>query len=85
MLVLGGTWSITGKRFGPVTLIAGWAFTTGMVWMSLAGNIADGVDAGRDARMMGGYVMLLAMLLATSVIGLLLATLGTANRISSAD
>ena len=85
MLVLGGAWSIARKRLGSIVLIAGWAFTAGMVWMSLAGNLADGVDPGRDARMMGSYAMLLAMLLGTSAAGLVLATIGTARHINPTD
>ena len=72
LLVAGGLMSLRKHPKGPLLLAMAWTFTAGMVWMSLAGNIADGVDAGRDARMAGSYVYLLSALLATSIIGALL-------------
>ena len=57
-------------------LVAGWAFTFGMAWMSLAGNIAAGPDPDRDARLGGAYLLLIGSLVFSALAGLLLALFG---------
>jgi hypothetical protein len=75
LLLGGGLMTLRRHATGPLLLGMAWAFTAGMAWMSLAGNVEDGVDAGRNVRMLGAYTLLLSALLATAMLGALL-TLG---------
>jgi len=76
LLVAGGWMTFRRLARGPLLLGMAWTFTAGMVWMSLAGNIADGVDAGRNARTFGAYTVLLSALLATATLGALMTVAG---------
>ncbi|MFN2100706.1 hypothetical protein [Altererythrobacter sp. MF3-039] len=78
-LLIGGGWlTLRNPLRGKPWLTAGWAFTFGMAWMSLAGNVADGPDPDRDARLAGFYIMLVGALVASSVLGLVTALFGKA-------
>lgn len=79
LLILAGGLTLRRSDRGPLLLGIGWAFTAGMVWMSLAGNIADGVDTDRNARLVGSYIGLLSFLLGTSALGLVLTVMGARN------
>jgi len=61
------------RAYGLKLLFVGWGFTIGMMWMSLAVNIADGTDPDRAARVAGLYVILIIFSMIISLIGLLLA------------
>lgn len=80
LLVSGGILCLRRSTNAPIILGIGWAFTAGMVWMSLASNVADGVDTGRDARAFGSYVVLLSALLLTAATGLALTLLGARDQ-----
>lgn len=80
LLVAGGSMTIRRRAKGPLLLGMAWTFTAGMVWMSLAGNLADGVDAGRNARMAGFYITLLSALLATAAVGAFFCLVGSQPR-----
>jgi hypothetical protein len=73
LLVSGGLATLKRKAHGRRLLSAGWAFTVGMAWMSLAGNLADGADPARDARVAGFYIGLIGLMIAVSLTGLLAA------------
>jgi hypothetical protein len=73
LLVGGGIQTLRKALYGRRLLCAGWAFTLGMAWMSLAGNLAAGEDPARDARVGGFYVALIGLLIAVSLAGLLAA------------
>ena len=76
LLIVGG-WKVLCRSVdGRAWLAAGWAFTLGMAWMSLAGNVEAGPDPARNARLGGGYLLLVGALVATSVVGLLMALFG---------
>ncbi len=72
-LLIGGGWLTLRKhRVGARLLAAGWAFSIGMAWMSLAGNIEDGTDPARAGRVAGHYVALIGVHIATCLGGLLM-------------
>lgn len=72
LLVYGGARVFLRIHGGRSWLAAGWAFTLGMAWMSLAGNFEAGPDPARDARLGGAYLLLVGVLVATALIGLAL-------------
>ncbi|MEZ5693490.1 MAG: hypothetical protein R3D99_06520 [Altererythrobacter sp.] len=76
LLIVGGSLTLRRPSDGKPLLTAGWGFTFGMAWMSMAGNVAMGPDPDRDARMAGLYLILVGSLVATSGTGLLLSLLG---------
>lgn len=78
MLIAGGVMTLKGAQNGKAWLIAGWAFTFGMAWMSLAGNFASGPDPDRDARLGGIYLWLVGSLVASALLGMLTALFGRA-------
>ena len=80
LLVTGGVATLGKATAGRSWLAAAWAFTLGMSWMSLAGNIAAGVDAGRDERLAGAYVFLVGLLVASALCGLSMALLGSRDQ-----
>jgi hypothetical protein len=73
LLIAGGAATINHKAYGRRLLSSGWAFTLGMAWMSLAGNLAEGADPARDARVAGYYLALIGLMMTASVAGLLAA------------
>lgn len=73
LLILGGIATLKHRLYGSKLLSAGWGFTLGMMWMSLAGNIADGTDPDRASRVAGLYVILIVFSMTVSFFGLLLA------------
>lgn len=73
LLAGGGLATLKRKSAGRRLLCAGWAFTAGMAWMSLAGNIAAGADPARNGRVAGLYIALIALLIGVSLAGLLIA------------
>ncbi len=77
LLIGGGIATLKRMSCGRRLLYAGWAFTLGMAWMSLAGNIADGADSARDGRVAGLYIGLIGLMIATSIAGLVAALLAT--------
>lgn len=81
MLVSGGLSTLFGREWGKAALSAGWAFCLGMGWMSLAGNIAGGVDPNRDASVAGLYVVLISFGMIWSLLGLSLAIFGSSRRL----
>lgn len=76
LLLAGGIATLSNRDNGRAWLVAGWAFTLGMAWMSLAGNIEAGVDADRDARLGGAYILLVGSLVASALFCLMLALFG---------
>jgi hypothetical protein len=60
---------------GAALLTSGWGFTLGMMWMSLAGNIAEGTDPERAGRVAGVYIALIATGMAWSLAGLVITLL----------
>ena len=78
LLVVGGLATLRLAAAGKPWLVAGWAFTFGMAWMSLAGNASIGPDPERDARLGGAYLWLVGLLVAAALAGMLLALLGRA-------
>ena len=75
-LIMGAIFTLQGTRFGSKFLCAGWGFTLGMMWMSLAGNISDGTDPNRAARVFGLYLGLITFSMIVSLAGLGLALVG---------
>jgi len=73
LLFFGGLAVLKQRAYGLKLLSVGWGFTIGMMWMSLAVNIADGTDPDRAARVAGLYVILIIFSMIISLIGLLLA------------
>lgn len=73
LLISGGFNTLSGPEWGKRLLTGGWAFTLGMAWMSLAGNISGGADPARDARVGGLYLTLIGVGMAWSLVGFLLA------------
>jgi len=73
LLLLAGFATLKNLTSSSKLLCLGWGFTLGMMWMSLAGNIADGTDPDRAARVADLYVALIVFSLAYSLIGLVLA------------
>lgn len=74
VLLIGGGWrTLHNPDEGRRWLVAGWAFTFGMAWMSMAGNAEAGPDPSRDARLGGAYLLLVGSLAGSSLIGLILA------------
>ena len=80
ILILGGLATLKYRVYGLRLLSAGWGFTFGMMWMSLASNLADGTDPERAARVAGLYVSLILLSITVSLVGLLLALTGTQKR-----
>ena len=80
LLITGGALTLCTPLKGKPWLVAGWAFTFGMAWMSLAGNFAAGPDLDRDARLGGAYLILVGALTASALAGLALALLGRSPR-----
>ncbi|NMW31382.1 hypothetical protein HKD42_04860 [Altererythrobacter sp. RZ02] len=76
LLIFGAVGTLQSRYWGGPTLSAGWAFGLGMGWMSLAGNVAEGVDPHRDASVAGLYIDLIAAGMVWSLLGLALAILG---------
>ena len=68
----GGVSVLKGHDSGPAMLAAGWGFALGMMWMSLAGNIAEGTDPDRAARVAGMYIALIALSMIWCLAGLLM-------------
>lgn len=76
-LLLGGAMlTMRQARRGRSVLVAAWAFTLGMAWMSLAGNLAEGVDPARDGRLGGLYIGLIVLLVSSAFAGMLMAIFG---------
>jgi len=65
-----------GLAIARALLAAAWGFTLGMAWMSLGFNIEAGPDPARDARLDGGYLLLVATLVASAFAGLALSLFG---------
>lgn len=76
LLLFGGVRTLSEPHSGKAWLTAGWAFTFGMAWMSMAGNFEAGPDPDRDARLGGAYLFLVGSLVMSSVLGLILALIG---------
>ncbi len=72
-LILGGFALLRKKDQGPKLLCAGWGFTLAMLWMSLAGNISNGMDPNRDDRVLGLYLGLTLFSIILSLTGLIFA------------
>lgn len=70
ILFAGGIAVLRNIGFGPALLTAGWGFALGMMWMSLAGNIAEGTDPDRTARVAGFYVGLIGLSIGYCLLGL---------------
>ena len=76
-LLIIGAWTVLRRSVdGRAWLAAGWAFTLGMAWMSLAGNVEAGPGPARNARLGGAYLLLVGALVAVSATGLLMSLLG---------
>lgn len=73
LLLLGGWLTLKCHASGDRLLCTGWAFNIGMAWMSMAGNVADGVDPARAGRVAGLYVALIGLHILVSSVGLGLA------------
>ncbi|MGB7374644.1 hypothetical protein [Pontixanthobacter sp.] len=72
ILIAGGIASLRNGAVGPALLFTGWGFALGMMWMSLAGNIAQGTAPDRAARVAGLYVALICASMAYCFAGLCL-------------
>lgn len=72
LLIVGAIKTLRCDQDGRIWLAAGWSFTLGMAWMSLAGNMEVGPDSGSNTRLGGFYVIAVAALVASSLIGMLL-------------
>ena len=72
-LLLGGFKTLKHPYYGAKLLCLGWGFTLGMLWMSLAGNISEGTDPDRAARVANLYIILIVTSMLLSLIGLFLA------------
>ena len=77
LLFIGGIATLKAHSSAAKLLCLGWGFTLGMMWMSMAGNIADGTDPARAARVANLYIVLIGFSLFISLVGLLLALRGT--------
>ncbi len=75
LLIAGGFKVLSRSANAQTWLAAGWAFTLGMAWMSLAGNLEVGPDTARNARLGGGYLLLVGALAAASAGGLVMTLL----------
>ena len=73
LLIAGGSMALNKRPVGLRLLSAAWAFTLGMAWMSLAGNIQAGPDPARDGRVDGFYLGLIGLMMAMALVGLILA------------
>lgn len=73
LLLFGGLTALKHRYYGSKLLCLGWGFTLGMLWMSLSGNISNGVDPDRAARVANFYIILTVFSMVLSLIGLLLA------------
>lgn len=79
LLVCGGlSWLRTRQVWSGALLAGAWAFTAGMIWMSISGNLevvyASG-DTDRHARLGGAffYIGLSGLLMGLSLIGFIAA------------
>ena len=72
ILLIGGVFTLQKRPLAPLWLTLGWGFALGMMWMSLAGNIEQGTDPAREARVAGLYIALIVASMAYCLIGLLL-------------
>ena len=72
LLLWGAYLGLRGRPNAKPVLCLGWGFALGMMWMSLAGNIEQGTDPDRAARVAGFYVMLIGTSIAYCMVGLLL-------------
>ena len=73
LLIGGGIQTLRRSEPGLRLLCAGWAFAIGMAWMSFAGNFESGVDPARAGRVAGFCLALIGLMIATSLVGLVLA------------
>lgn len=58
LLLFGGFKTLKHPYYGAKLLCLGWGFTLGMLWMSLAGNISNGIDPARAARVANLYIII---------------------------
>ncbi len=77
VLLAGGVLALRGQAQSDVPLgtgimLVGWGFALGMMWMSLAGNIAEGTDPARDGRVAGFYISLIVLSMIYCLVGLML-------------
>ena len=72
ILFAGGWMVLRSNQIGPLVLTLGWGFALGMMWMSLAGNVEQGTDPDRAARVAGFYVALIGASMAYCLAGLAL-------------
>ena len=72
-LILGGLATLKKRNYGPKLLCTGWGFVLAMLWMSLAGNISDGMEPNRNDRVLELYLGLTIFSIILSLIGLGLA------------
>lgn len=79
LLLAGGIASLLGSRIGTAMLACGWGFALGMMWMSLAGNIEQGTDPDRAARVANVYVALIAASMVWCLAGLALTLKGASD------
>lgn len=79
LLIIGGLATLKQHSSGLRLLCCGWGFSLGMLWMSLAGNISNGTDPDRAARVADLYVFLICSSLALCLAGLLLALKDKSN------
>lgn len=70
LLFVGGFLALSGKPLGRSLLNTGWGFALGMMWMSLASNIAEGADPDRAARVAGLYIALICFSMVYCLVGL---------------
>ncbi len=80
LLLVAGIAVLQNRSWGPKLLCAGWGFALGMMWMSLAGNIASGTDPDRAARVAGLYIALIVFSMVLCLLGFLLAMIGDKKR-----
>jgi len=76
LLLFGGLATLRHPYSGSKLLCTSWGFVLGMMWMSLAGNISDGTDPDRAARVAGLYTLLIIFSMTLSLVGLLFAIVG---------
>ena len=76
LLLFGGFKTLKHPYYGAKLLCLGWGFALGMLWMSLAGNISNGTDPARAARVANLYIILIVFSMLLSFIGLILALKG---------
>ena len=77
VLIAGAISNFRNADIAPNLLACGWGFALGMMWMSLAGNIAEGTDPDRAARVAGFYLTLIGLSMAYCLAGLLMTLFGT--------